>query len=579
MPSVLIAARSPAPPAPPPLLASFGEYRHAQHSRDVLFDAGVSSMKLKSQSDRWLLIRRPDLCIDRTAEPVTLTLDQAVEWVRHHRPALWVGSIFSVPEPSGFPSGYAITRSLLEMIFPPEDGLLEISRARLIDSLVSKWPLERLLDEFELLDYDLSESLLDFFNEHDQSAAPNALHDAVVRYYEAELSGISLCVTTNWDTLLEKAFRAKGFIAQVGHDCDKMTSGQKTVSIYHPHGSFETKDVVCSYFVEQQQIILHTMFLSHPMLFLGYSGYEPSLYRSLEADGAQLWCVRNESDFQLPAKRRILCRPNTFVYVGDMQALLKALGVLDRDISFESTHLARGDAIPPKVLEVIRMGMAADMDSHLCGLLLEDLLSGGYDEPEVSYRFARISLAFDNHIRNRAAHPEILGALTAAAEFRNDGQLWYSQLSHVLRSCAAPDDTLVQALIAEADRAPKMGGPRYNEAVETFLCARRRCYKAYLGKGEREDDDPSSFMLSQYAGTVLGDLALSGELAEISAFTCLQRGEVERARGYFDTAATYYYLTGLSNGGKLAEWACQNIALLSADLQAGTLYVPTPASR
>jgi hypothetical protein len=137
----------------------------------------------------------------------------------------------------------------------------------------------------------------------------------------------------------------------------------------------------------------------------------------------------------------------------------------------------------------------------------------------------------------------------------------------------------VQNLLAEADRAPKVGGLRYDEAVETFIGARPRCYKAYLGEAERDDDDPSSFMLSQYAGMAVGDLALSGELAEISAFTCLQRDEVERAKGYFDTAATYYYLTGLSNGGKLAEWACQNIAALGADVKAGTLYLPPPASR
>jgi len=399
----------------------------------------------------------------------------------------------------------------------------EPARAGLIDSLIGKWPLERLLDEFELLHYDLSESLLDFFAEHNRTAAPNALHEAVVRYYETGLSGISLCVTTNWDTMLEKAFRVKGFSALIGHNFEKTTVGKMVVSIYHPHGSFETRDVVCSYIREQQQLTMHLTFMSHPMLFLGHSGYEPSLYRNLEIDGAQLWCVRNESDLQIPSKRRILCRPNTFVYVGDMQKLLRALDVLDEDMSFESMHLARGGAIPPKVLEVIRMGMAANMDSRLCGHLLNDLITGDYKEPEATFRFRRLVLALDNHIRNRAARPEILDALTAAARFRNDGQLWYSQLSHVLRSSRAPDNALVQKLLAEADMAPKVGGLRYDEAVATFIGARRRCYKAYLGKAERADDDPSSFMLSQYAGMAVGDLALSGELAEISAFTCCQR--------------------------------------------------------
>lgn len=78
---------------------------------------------------------------------------------------------------------------------------------------------------------------------------------------------------------------------------------------------------------------------------------------------------------------------------------------------------------------------------------------------------------------------------------------------------------------------------------------------------QREDDDSASFMLSQYSGTTLGDLALSGELAEVSAFACLRNNEIEWAKGYFDTAATYYYLTGLWDGGKLSEWACKMSSL------------------
>jgi hypothetical protein len=532
-------------------------------------------MTLKSQPGGWILSRKPDLCIARSVQPMTLTLDQAVEWVRRKRPALWVGSIFSVPEPSGFPSGYALTRSLLEMIFSPSDDVPELARSALIDGMIGRWPLERLLDEFELLHYDLSESLLTFFAERDQVAAPNPLHEAVVRYYEAGLSGISLCVTTNWDTLLERAFQLKGFSAQPGANFDTMTAGQRAVSIYHPHGSFEGKDVVCSYVREQQQLTLHLMFLSHPTLFLGYSGYEPSLYRNLEADGAQLWCVRNESDFQIPAKRRILCRPNTFVYVGDMQKLLRALGVLDQDVSLESQYLARDGVIPPKVLDVIRIGMAAGSDPRACTELLRDVLLAPYEEPETTFRLRRIVIAIDNHIRNRATHSELPVALMAAARLRNDERLWYGLLSYLLRTDPNPDDVVIREVLTEADNAKKDGGLRYAEGVETFVRARGRCYKAYLGKPERADDDAASFMLSQYAGTVLGDLALSGELAEIAAFTCLQRGEVERAKGYFDTAATYYYLTGLWNGGKSAEWACENVAAIKTDGKVRSLYLPS----
>jgi hypothetical protein len=66
-------------------------------------------------------------------------------------------------------------------------------------------------------------------------------------------------------------------------------------------------------------------------------------------------------------------------------------------------------------------------------------------------------------------------------------------------------------LLAAADEASR------------YSSARSRCYKAYLGKHEREGDDFASFMLSQYLGTALGDLALSGELAEFSARAMVSR--------------------------------------------------------
>jgi hypothetical protein len=328
---------------------------------------------------RWYLLPRPDLIVERSAEPQVLKLDDAVDWIKRNKPLLWVGSIFSVPEPSRFPSGYALTRSLLDLLFPAEEHAPEPERDRMIDSLMPHWPLEA---------------------EHDGRASPNPLHDAITRYYERGLSGTPLCVTTNWDTLIEKAFRSKGYKVHTAgpakmpaDDFGKPDGSDRTISVYHPHGSFETVDVVCSSFQEQQQLALHIGFKYRPMLFLGYSGYEPSLYRHLEYSGPHLWCIRNERDLDVPAKRRLLCRRGTQVFVGDMLELLRALQVLDQDVSLTTSYLGLEGQIPPEVIEVIHVSIAARIEPRFCSDFLADALCSDYPEPELTFRLSRINSA------------------------------------------------------------------------------------------------------------------------------------------------------------------------------------------
>ncbi len=135
-------------------------------------------MKLQPKAE-WLLIRAPDIAVERTANPNILQLDKAVDWVRKHKPILWVGSIFSVPEPSGLPSGYAATRSLFDLIFPYDGKRPEFMHDRFISELMTRWPLEAILDQFELLQFDLSESLLEYFAALNQKVSPNALGNGV----------------------------------------------------------------------------------------------------------------------------------------------------------------------------------------------------------------------------------------------------------------------------------------------------------------------------------------------------------------------------------------------------------------
>jgi hypothetical protein len=195
----------------------------------------------------------------------------------------------------------------------------------------------------------------------------------------------------------------------------------------------------------------------------------------------------------------------------------------------------------------------------------------------MTFRFIRILRAIDNHIRDRIDDAALPLALMAATRFRDDEQIWYSLLSYVLRFSPNLHDAVIQRLVRGANRAKRGKGLRYSKGSLPFVRARSRCYKAYLGQPERPDDDASTFMLSQYSGMLLGDLALSGELAEMAAFTCLRKDEFDRAKGYFDTAATYYYLTGLWNGGRVSEWASQNVETLKAGVTLAGLRMPPEA--
>ncbi len=47
-------------------------------------------------------------------------------------------------------------------------------------------------------------------------------------------------------------------------------------------------------------------------------------------------------DLDIPAKRRLLYRPNVKVYVGDLQDLLLALNILDNKVAIESMQLKLG---------------------------------------------------------------------------------------------------------------------------------------------------------------------------------------------------------------------------------------------
>lgn len=536
-------------------------------------------MRLPRKTE-WLLIPKP-FRIERSAEPVVFSLDQAIDWIKREKPLIWLGSIFSVPEPSGLPSGYALTRSLLELTF--KGGAAKSQEDQIIDTVLPRWPLEALLDEFEFLDFDLSESLLTFFKGINDAVAPNTLHKAVVSYYQQGLARRPLCITTNWDTLQETAFRNAGYSVVIGGPAEmpdaafgKEGSDPRTIFLYHPHGSFETQDVVCSLKREQSQLALNFEIMRHPTLFLGYSGYEPSLYRRLEFSAGQLWCIRDRDDFEIPAKRRLLTKPNTFVYVGDVRELLRALGVLEGDVGLTSKYVALDGKIPPKIIEVVRLSIFASLSPDFCVDALTETLMSFHDEPEATIRFITLMRATINHMRNRMNHPGVPLALLGSSRFRDSEQTWISLLACLLRTSRNLPSRIVDQLIRLADEAGKKAGDAGSPEdqgvyMPGVLLNRTKLYKSYVRMGDKVDDEKLYIVAALYGS----DMAAEGENIELLAFEHLREGQKEQAQNCFDYAATSFYLRGLWNAGRQNEWAANNIEKMMDSARENTLLIPS----
>lgn len=535
-------------------------------------------MKLQNKGG-WILFRSPEVRVERTEKPSVLTLEQAVQWIKVNKPFIWQGSIFSVP--SGMPSGFALTQSVLRSLLPPP--LPDALRETVVNDLFTKWPLEALLDEFTFVGHDIADDLLSFFRDLNDTAAPNVLHDAITKYYETGLSSVPLCITTNWDTLQERSFSTAGFevvIAGPGKHPNssfgKSTTKSKQIFLYHPHGSFSTKDVVCSFRQEQRQLTLHTEFESHPTLFLGYSGYEPSLYRKLEHSAGQLWCIKTEDDFNIPAKRRLLCRPNTHVFVGDMCGLLRALGVLQEDVELTSNRV-QPPPIAEKVSDVLRAGLLASLAPKICVSALREVLVSSDASTEATIKYVLLTRALVNHVRDRIQHEEIFTTLEAATRSHNSEQLWITMLAYLLRCKNKVEQAAQEKLLSNAEEASRNSGDRgkfYDEAVYMpgVLLGRTRCYQDYVRRPKKTPKEKLD--LAYYPALFGGDMAAYGEHMELLAFDCLRENNSDAARNYFDDAATAFYLRGLWNAGHINEWASKNIDKLAVGTIDNSLFIP-----
>lgn len=560
----------------------------------LLSETSAEDLRLPYEGG-WIFGRRPDGEVPRIPAPRVLTLDQSVDWIQSVKPILWTGSMLSVPPPSNFPSGLTVGTGLLQLMLgePPED------KADMFTLLARQWPLEVLLDELDSVADNCSRSLLTFFRQHDAIAMPNPLHFAIVDYYRRGLAYKPLCVTVNWDTLQEKAFRESNFDVVVGSPNMPPAKGfgESEISdrlfIYHPHGSFDHEDVVCSHAQEVRQLAGSHAYayllnlIGHPTLFLGYSGYEPSMYDYLlMRREEELWCVRTNNDLELPLKRRLLSRPGVYVYVGDLRDLLKALGLLHGNIEFLPDKMLQ-PAIPMSRAAYGHMQLVtlARANANFCATELIRIVASESGESESNYVYNSLMKILVNHMRDTPERSDVLAALLAAAGIRNTPQTWINVLACLLRSVGELEPRVINLYL---ERARKALGDRKRIYSKRDLGSfslgvvrgRTEIYRHYLGYSTRFDgnDPPNWEWIHSRPNQAFADLGATGEFMEVLAFLTLRQGDFELASRYFDYAADQYYLQGLWRAGARVEWASTNTEQLLTAAHAGSLAIrPTEA--
>jgi hypothetical protein len=517
-----------------------------------------------SDSGRWMLLRCDDVTLRRNPEPVILDIDEAVEWIRKHRPIPWLGSIFSVPPESNLPSGISVSQYLFEQLLISSGEDSSDVDNLFWNKFLPLFPLERLFDLCELIQIPAKSTLLDWFNDKSTSAKPNPLHFAIAEYCRSQ--GIAECVTTNWDSLFESAFESLNVsVKSVGPDewFTEESATSSGVTVFHPHGSFQNRNVICSFHAESRGVPLHPTEGTRSFMFLGYSGYEPSMYPHLEriGHGNALWCVRKREDLLVPLRKRLLSLAGTVVFVGDVRELLRRLGYLGELVDFTNNS-----ALPMDIhIHDRQRSLANDVIRSFLGTVsLKEAFESvkkASNEIEMFLRANFFSEYVGTLVRQRCSDAMlgqvIASVLATAPDFLHKthliDQFWMWDIAFRVRTnqnfTSAHFDNMHR--ISRRDDlieiAGSFGGRLKTQslAYATFLDS-ANCDKVFSG--------------DQYImAMAFGDKALQGELCEISAWNAFINGEVERATALLESAATYYYVSAIPQAGDRISAICRSI--------------------
>jgi hypothetical protein len=256
-----------------------------------------------------------------------ISKDELGKFIEEHTPNLWLGSMLSCP--SGMPSGKQLMEELISALLRPlftDESMDHPDFTKILDAVVGTWCLEDVFDRAREYGVDVSTVYYELKNINETNP-PNEWHYAVAKYYLSK-NKLGMLITTNWDDLLEQAFEEIGNDFQVTSSINYFASPivEQKVDLHHIHGSFKGNDVVTSLKSEHRDVAFPFGFYDKPVIFIGYGGYEPSVYEYLyTCTLPQIWIVYDENEFDDPKKARLLRRENVKVYKGDLQDVLELL--------------------------------------------------------------------------------------------------------------------------------------------------------------------------------------------------------------------------------------------------------------
>lgn len=511
-------------------------------------------------------------------------------FVEENSPYLWLGSAVSVP--SGLPTGISLTRSIAKWALTPI--IFEATESsygkKFVAEIAASHSLEEIFDLARAYDVDMNFIYRELHKLSD-SVEPNVYHVAACEYYR-RCHPDGVLFTTNWDMLFEKAFLKMDVPFRTLSTEDSMVTAKGSydgmVCVHHVHGCFEHSDIVTSVLTEQRDIDFPISAYGRPLLVIGYSGYEPSVFEKLYMSIVpQLWCVYSKKELDDPIKRRLMLRDNVSVYIGDMKDIFdilhksgglqpppsethqqwdKGFGCLKatvRNIAFSLSLL--GKAAPGFVLDLRGPVQLTP--------LVPNFIRRATDYNAQLSAYHILSICRRIYSSAIADHAPCNSVFSFATElFRNGGARAATELisSVMLRQVADIDkirNILLATITDDIDE-------EFDGFVKQFP---RDISTDYLARNLLLSDDAMPcnelstlvYLMESYCETS----EQAAVIFEIAGHHCLRQRDSEQAKHFFDASATYHYLhrnnfagdlltnlaTKIHDGGEVRQSSTLNI--------------------
>ena len=490
------------------------------------------------------------------------------------------------------PSGKQLMEELIRALLHPlfTDEAMEGGEFReILNAVVGTWSLEDVFDRAS--EYGVDVSVL--YNELkiiNDTAPPNEWHYAVARYYRFK-NPTGVLITTNWDDFLERAFCEIGTNFEITSSTDQFGDPQveQIVNLHHIHGSFRETDVVTSLKSEHRDVAFPVGFYGKPVIFMGYGGYEPSVYEYLyTCTMPQIWIVYDEKEFDDPKKARLLRRNNVRVFKGDLQDVLEVLDGTFSKIQWKLHHFeARLSAdyslnrvllayalmsrrIPDAIIDTYHM-----IKVPLAG---NPFLGRAHDfEPRSAlFGLAEIIVGILLYtVRNHNVANSIFCHALNLLELGGDGIAARIVASYMLRHTIDErkaidlSKVLNQPNSIDADCLDKKCGTKshsiFNDIAYEVFSKKLRGENSVL---EGQEDSILHFM--EITAMISETPGFLGEHYEIYAQRLFREGKLDEAAATFNHAANFHFLGAQNKAGIL----CYNVA---KNIHSGKIHTLPPS--